>query len=84
MEWTAEEINEHIDKFLDIATNPIPEDAIVTIWCEGENMEESGFADNTKFDDIGLNMFIAKKWILQSELDGLLKKSYPNPEKSNA
>lgn len=71
MEWTAEQINEHIDKFLDIDKNPIPKDAIVTIWCDSGKMETSGFADNTKFDEIGLNALIAKSWILQSDLDKL-------------
>jgi hypothetical protein len=71
MEWTAEQINVHIDKFLSIETNPIPKGEIVTFWCDSGEADTSEFAENTTFDEIGLNALIVKSWILQSDLDKL-------------
>lgn len=75
MEWTPEQINEHIDKFLLINTNPIPKDAIVTIWCNSGDIATSGFADNTTYAELGLTALIAESWILQSDLDKLCKRN---------
>jgi hypothetical protein len=81
MEWTAEQINEHLDKFLPIETCPIPDGEKVTIWCDSGEMETSGFAENTTYDELGLNALIAKSWILQSELDKLCegKENHSSP-----
>jgi len=67
MEWTAEQINEHIDKFLPIKTNPIPKSVIVTIWCDSGEMDTSGFAENTTFDEIGLNALIQGQRVKTTE-----------------
>jgi hypothetical protein len=71
MEWTAEQINEHIKKFHLIKDNPIPPNTKVTIWCESDSFSESGFADNVTIEEMGLELLIAESWILQSDLDKL-------------
>ena len=71
MEWTAEQINVHIDKFLPIETNPIPPNTLVTVWCKAEDLSDSGFADNITVEEMGLELLIAESWILQSDLDTL-------------
>lgn len=73
MELTAEEINKHIDKFLPVYTNPIPSKTKVTVWCEAESLADSGFAENTTIEEMGFELFIAKSWILQSDLEALHK-----------
>ena len=55
MELTAEQINEHIEKFTPIykdgkEINPIPKDRKVTVWCEGTN--EEGFACNVTANEM--------------------------------
>jgi hypothetical protein len=75
MEWTAEQMYEHIDKFLSMEADPIPDGKKVTIWCNSGDLSTSGFVENTTFDELGLNAFISEKWILQSELDRLCRKS---------
>jgi len=72
MSYSAEKINEFIDNFKNIDTNEPPKDEKVTVFCDDGN-DEVGFCENTLFSDIGFNMFIAKKWILQTELDELMK-----------
>jgi len=71
MDLTAEQINEHIDKFTDIykdgkEMNPMPDDVNITVWCKSDS--ECGFAYNTTTDEMGLEAFIAKKWILHENL----------------
>jgi hypothetical protein len=75
-EYSAEQIFDHIDKFIEMykdgkEVNPIPKDVKVTIYCNYK--EKEGFIENTYTKDAGMDLFIARKWILQSELDGLLK-----------
>lgn len=75
---TAEQINIYIDKFLPIYTNgregnPIPENVKITVWHESLDGEESGFSFNTTKAEMGLEIFIAKSWIRQSELEFLFE-----------
>jgi hypothetical protein len=64
----------NLDKFTDIykdgsVVNPIPKDVKLTIFCEGSN--EEGFITNLTSNEIGLELLIAKKWILHSELESI-------------
>ncbi len=77
-ELTAEQINEHIDDFTPIykdgkEINPIPNDAKVTVWCEGD--DEKGFVCNVTADEMGLEIFIAKSWIYEHKLQKLCQAS---------
>ena len=75
-EPTAEELYVFIDKFKDIyeygqlVSEPKPDD-VVTYYCNNDS-GENGFVYNTKWKDGGFEKFIAKKWILQSDLDLLI------------
>lgn len=77
MELTAEQINEHIDKFVKIyddngnQVNPVPTDKKVTVWCES-NIEQ-GFACNVTVDEMGIEILIARSWIYEDELQELCK-----------
>ena len=76
----AEEINKYIEYFIPIYNengeqiNPMPENTKITVWCD-DGRGEDGFAYNTTTLDLGLNAFIAKSWILQSELERLAANS---------
>jgi hypothetical protein len=73
----AEEIYKYIDSFIEIydaqgnEVNPIPEDKVVTVYCEGTF--ERGFVENTLGSEIGFESLIAKSWILHSHLKQLIK-----------
>ena len=74
MDWTAEQINEHIDKFTSIEDKPIPDNTIVTVWCDGGDFIRSkGYLDNITKDEMGFEALISRSWILQTELDKLCK-----------
>ena len=67
---------DHLDKFTEIYPkdgtqdeNPIPKEGRITVYCNGSMGD--GFVINTTYDEMGLEMFIAKKWILHSELEKL-------------
>ena len=66
---------DHLDKFIDIypkdktSENKIPKDVKLTVYCE--HPEETGFIINVKSDELGIQAFIAKKWIIHSELEKL-------------
>jgi hypothetical protein len=51
--------------------NPIPENVKITVWIS-DGGDNEGFAVDVNRDDLGLEELIAKKWILQSDLDLLL------------
>lgn len=75
----AEEINKYIEHFKPIykngeEINPLPENIKITVWCDDGRGEE-GFAYNTTTSNMGLNLFIAKSWILQSDLERLAANS---------
>lgn len=79
MEYIAEEIFDHIDKFKMIwadngndEINPIPKNARVTIYVKSNNCDIEGFIEDTSYKDAGIDLLIAKSWILQSELDVLI------------
>jgi hypothetical protein len=64
----------NLDKVTDIykdgsVVNPIPKNVKLTIFCEGSN--EEGFITNLTSNEIGLELLIAKKWILHSELESI-------------
>jgi len=46
--------------------NPIPSDVKLTIFCSSD--DEEGFLEDVTKQEAGLNLFIAKKWILQKDL----------------
>jgi hypothetical protein len=74
----AEQINEFRQHFTDIydadgkEVNPIPDDVKLTIYCEGSTFENRGFVYDKYKSEVGMNLFIAKSWILQSDLDDLV------------
>ena len=72
---------DHLDKFIDIYPkdknadglqweNKMPENVKLTVYCEGT--EDEGFFVNVTSNELGLQAFIAKKWILHSDLEALL------------
>ena len=72
MEHTSEQIYEHIGKFSPIGkAYLIPEGQKITFFCNSGDIATTGFAENTTYDELGLNALIVESWILQSELDKL-------------
>lgn len=72
---TAEQINKYIGHFKPIyengkEINPMPKNTKITVWCDNEQGDD-GFAYDTTTLDMGINCFIAKSWILQSDLEKL-------------
>jgi hypothetical protein len=64
----------NLNKFTDIykdgkEVNTIPKNVKLTIFCE--STDEEGFVNNVTYNEIGLELLIAKKWILHSELEVL-------------
>jgi hypothetical protein len=77
-ELTPVQISKYLDKFTPIyingkEVNPIPENTKVTVWCVGVN--EEGFLTNVTKDKMGIPLFIAKRWILEEELQKLHQES---------
>jgi len=75
MGYTAEQIDEHIDKFTEVyengkEVNPVPYDTKVTVWCESKTDE--GFLCDQTTDEIGFELLVVKRWILESELKELI------------
>ncbi len=65
------ELYNNLSRFIDIyengkEINPIPSDVKLTIYCKSE--DDEGFLENITKTEAGLNLFIAKKWILQENL----------------
>lgn len=66
---------DHLDKFIDIYpkdknyANKMPKDVKLTVYCEYP--EETGFVINVKYDELGIQALIAKKWIIHSDLEKL-------------
>jgi len=52
--------------------NPIPKGVLVTVYCKGSSHETTGFIENVTKSELGLEELIARKWILQSDLDKLI------------
>jgi len=68
-------LQNNLDKFNEVypgesATSTIPKDVKMTVFCEGTS--ESGFAINVTYDELGFDIFIAKSWILQTEIEEIL------------
>lgn len=67
---------DHLDKFTDIypkdkqEENEMPEKVKLTVYCKGQHQE--GFLVNVTSDELGLEAFIAQKWIIHSELEALV------------
>ena len=83
---TADQIHKYHHLFTDIYSrdekgkiidevNPIPEDVLLTVYIEGNNFDDIGYLYNMKSIDIGIDILIAKKWILQSDLEEAVKNS---------
>ena len=85
---TKEEIEEnkvvqlcydHLDKFIDIYPkdknweNEMPKDVKLAVYWE--HPEETGFVINVKSDELGIQAFIARKWIIHSDLEKLAGRS---------
>lgn len=76
-EYTVEQLYEQLPSFTDIYgdnAKDMPEGVNLTVYCSNGGDEE-GFIENAKSDELGLHALIAKKWILQSDLDNLLANS---------
>ena len=64
-----------LDRFIDIYPkdqnweNKMPENVKLTVYCE--HPSEKGFLINVKSDELGIQAFIARKWILHSDLETL-------------
>lgn len=77
---TVEKINQFIGKFKEVydekgeEINPIPDNVKLTVYCDNDE-DERGFLENVTSDKMGLEALIAQKWILQSELDELMKEA---------
>lgn len=52
--------------------NLIPDNTKVTVYCEGTN--DSGFLTNVTNKECGLELLIAKSWILETDLRALVEK----------
>ena len=78
-EMTAEKIWRHIDCFVNIydekgnPINKMPEDVKITVWCS-DGKDDEGFVVDSFAKDLGLNAFIAQKWILQTDLEKLMER----------
>ena len=53
--------------------NKMPKDVKLTVYCE--HPEETGFIINAKSDELGIQAFIARKWIIHSDLEKLAGRS---------
>lgn len=81
MELSPDQIMRHLHKFTSIydekgnEVNPIPEDVKITVYCKSEKLDEEGFCCNVISSDLGINAFMARRWILEDELQEIF-----NPE----
>ena len=87
----AEQINQYIKHFTTIypegtdKVNDMPSGVKLTVYCEGLSDKNIGFAENVTTAELGLEILIAKSWILQSELDRLvLENTNIEPTRSEA
>lgn len=62
------EIYKHLNMVTSIKEKEPPKDKKITVFCDN-GKEDIGFCENLFFDEIGINVFIAKKWILQEDLE---------------
>ena len=81
---TAEEIIKYHDLFTDIyeerkdgtygsEINPIPDDVALTVYLYNPRSGKEGYIYNMHKSDMGIDILIARKWILQSDLDEAVK-----------
>lgn len=77
---TAEEIHEHIEAFTPIydnkgnEINPLPKEVKLTVYCDdGRSLDNRGYAENVTRKELGLEVFIAQKWIIHADLLKLLE-----------
>jgi DNA-directed RNA polymerase subunit RPC12/RpoP len=76
-ERTAEDIYEFIEHFNDIKEKEPSKEDIVTYYCD-DGKGEQGFVENIAWKDGGLEKLIAKKWILQGDIDKLFENKLTN------
>lgn len=68
-----------LDHFTDIydekgmEIHPIPSNIRITVFCQSTTDE--GYLIDTLYEEMGLELLVAKSWILQSELDELYLKT---------
>lgn len=67
----VKELYNRLDKFTEIykdgkEINPLPKNKKLTVFCSGD--EDEGFIENVTTSEMGLEIFMAKKWILQEGL----------------
>lgn len=55
----------------EVEVAPIPKDKVVTVFFKDKDCEY--YIPDVMSEELGLEKLIAKKWILQSELDLLMK-----------
>ena len=71
---------DHLDKCVDIYPkdknadglrweNKMPEKVKLTVYCIG--LRDEGFLVNVTYEEMGIQAFIARKWIIHSELEAL-------------
>lgn len=67
-------INHFTDIYKDgVEINPIPGNVQVAIFFRDQSSNVSYFLPNCIKSELGLEVFIARSWILQTELDKLIK-----------
>jgi len=67
----VDDINKYIDKFTLLSDQEPPEDKKITVFCDN-GCDDVGFAVNQLWKNLGINMLIAKKWILHKDLKSLM------------
>lgn len=84
-EYTDKELSLALPKFTKIwaedkntEANPMPEGVKLTVYCEGDSPEDRGFSENVTSSELGLNALIAHSWILQTDLDNIIKEMRAN------
>jgi hypothetical protein len=55
-----------------VEINPIPDNVQVTVFFKDQANEVSYFLPNCIKAELGIEIFIARSWILQAELDKLI------------
>ncbi len=78
-ELTPEDILPYLKNFISIydekgnEVNPIPDGVPVTVYCDSDR--DRGFCINDITYNMGLELLIARSWIVHSELEQLIQKA---------
>lgn len=76
-DYSAKQLKDALPNFKKIwdsgkEINPLPDNVKLTVYCEGEKVNDRGFVENVTSSELGLEYLIAHSWILQEDLDKLL------------